>query len=83
MCAWYNPGMNTSICIEVDEDSARAFSKATAEEQRKLQLLLALRLRELTAGPARPLTEIMDEVSTQAEARGLTPEGLESLLDGE
>jgi hypothetical protein len=75
--------MNASICIEVDEDSARAFSAATVEEQRKLQLLLALRLRELTAGQARPLTEIMDEISEEAAARGLTPERLESLLDGD
>ena len=71
-----------SISIEVDEVSARAFSQASAEEQRKLQLLLALRLRELTTGPARPLNEIMDEIGAQAEARGLTPEILESLLDG-
>ena len=64
----------TSISIEVDEDSARAFSRASVDEQRKLQLLLALRLRELTARSARPLKEIMDEIGAQAEARGLTPE---------
>ena len=71
----------TSISIEVDEDSARAFSRASAEEQRKLQLLLALRLRELTAAPPRPLKDVMDETGAHAEARGLTPELLESLLD--
>ncbi|MBW3542017.1 MAG: hypothetical protein KY476_17245 [Planctomycetes bacterium] len=74
--------MNTAtISIEVDEDSARAFCEASAEEQRKLQLLLALRLRELTAGPIRSLKEIMDEMGAEAEARGLTPEILESLLN--
>lgn len=73
----------TSISIEVDEDSARAFSQAPAEEQRKLQLLLALRLRELTASPARPLQEIMDEIGARAHARGLTPEILEELLADE
>ncbi len=72
-----------TISIEVDADAARAFAEAPAEERRKLQLLLSLRLRELTAGPTRPLKEIMDEIGAQAEARGLTPEVLESLLHGE
>jgi hypothetical protein len=76
--------MNTStIAIEVDSDSARAYSQAPLAEQRKLQLLLALRLRELTACPTRPLAQVMDEIGAQAQARGMTPEVLESLLHGE
>jgi hypothetical protein len=71
-----------TISIEVDADTARVFSVASAEERRKLQLLLGLRLRELTAGPARPLKDIMDEIGARAEARGLTPEILEALLHG-
>ena len=70
----------TTISIEVDADAARAFSEASAEEQRKLQLLLSLRLRELTTGSTRSLKEIMDEIGAQAEAQGLTAEILESLL---
>ena len=73
----------TTISLEVDADTARAFSEASAEERRKLQLLLRLRLRELTARPARPLKEIMDEIGRHAEAQGLTPEILESLLRDE
>lgn len=72
-----------TICIEVDPATARAFAEAPVEERRKLQLLLRLRLRELTAGPFRPLNQIMDEIGQQAEARGLTPEILESLLNGQ
>jgi hypothetical protein len=76
--------MSTStIAIEVDSDAARAFTAASAEERRKLELLLALRLRELTSGPARPLQEMMDEIGAKAEARGLTPETLNSLLHDE
>lgn len=75
--------MRTTISIEVEADSARAFFEAPVNERRKLQLLLDLRLRELTTTPVRPLQEVMDEIGTQAEARGLTPERLESLLDGE
>ncbi|HEV3025915.1 MAG TPA: hypothetical protein VGX76_25750 [Pirellulales bacterium] len=71
----------TTISIQVDAEAARAFSEASAEEQRKLQLLLSLRLRELTVRPARPLKEIMDEIGADAEARGLTHDLLESLLN--
>lgn len=70
----------TSIPIPVDPDTAQAFAKASAEDQRKLQLLLSLRLRELTSTPARPLRVIMDEIGRKAEAQGLTPELLASLL---
>jgi hypothetical protein len=69
-----------TISIEVDAAAARAFREASSQDQRKLQLLLSLRLRELTSGPPRPLQEIMDEIGREAEARGLTPEILESLL---
>jgi hypothetical protein len=72
-----------TISLEVDAESARAFSEASAEDQRKLQLLLGLRLRELTSRPARPLKEIMDEIGRHAEERGLTPEILETLLRDE
>ena len=72
-----------TISLEVDADTARAFRAASDEERRKLQLLLRLRLRELTDRPARPLQEVMDEIGRHAESRGLTPEILESLLRDE
>jgi hypothetical protein len=72
-----------TIAIEVDTETARAFAAAPPEERRKLQLLLRLRLRELTVRPARPLKQIMDEIGLEAEASGLTPGILESLLHGD
>jgi hypothetical protein len=72
-----------TISLEVDADSARAFCAASANERRKMQLLLSLRLRELTARPARPLKEVMDEIGRHAEAQGLTAEILETLLRDE
>jgi len=71
-----------AISIQVDPATARAYDAASPEERRKLQLLLRLRLRELTTGPSRPLKQIMDELGQEAESRGLTPEILESLLNG-
>jgi hypothetical protein len=72
-----------TMSIPVDADTAQAFAKASAEDRRKLQLLLGLRLRELTSAPGRPLKTIMDEIGARAEARGMTPEVLESLLHDE
>ena len=70
-----------TISLQVDAESARAFTAASGEKRRKLQLLLSLRLRELTSGPMRPLSEIMNEIGANAETQGLTPEILKSLLD--
>jgi hypothetical protein len=69
-----------TISIKVDPATAEAFARASTEGRRKLQLLLGLRLRELTSAPGRPLKAVMDEIGAHAEARGLTPEILESLL---
>ena len=72
-----------NITIEVDEAAARAFAEASPGEQQKLQLLLSLRLQELTASPGRSLQTVMNEIGREAEARGLTPEILETLLRDE
>ena len=79
-----NEKMSTeNISITVDADAARSFCEASPEERRKMELLLGLRLRDLTSGRVRPLKEIMDEIGRQAEARGLTPGMLESMLSEE
>jgi hypothetical protein len=69
-----------TISIQVDEKAAQAFATATTEEQRKIELLLNLRLQDLTTGARRPLKAVMDQIGTPAEAAGLTSEILESLL---
>jgi len=87
--SWYNcagrilrrDSMGTSlISIEVDASAALACDAASADEKRKLQLLLNLRLREIMAAPQRSLQQIMDEIGANAKERGLTPEILESML---
>ena len=72
-----------NISIAVDADAARSFFEASPEERRKLELLLRLRLRELTLERVRPLKEIMDDIGSDAEAKGLTPEILESMLENQ
>jgi hypothetical protein len=71
----------TTITIQVEAEAAKAFAEASPEEQRKMQLLLSLRLQELTTTQGKSLQTVMDEIGARAEARGLTPEILQSLLD--
>lgn len=70
----------TTITIQVDADAAKAYAEVSSEVQRKMRLLLSLRLRDLTTPGRRSLQDLMDEISEKAKARGLTPSLLESLL---
>jgi hypothetical protein len=72
-----------AITIPVDAETARAYRMASRDDQKKIQLLLRLRVRELTELPTTSLAEIMDDIGAKAEARGLTPEILEALLHDE
>ena len=73
----------TPLTIAVDAQSAEAFAKATPEDRRKVELLLALRLRELTGDSRNSLQQIMDEAGAEAQRNGLTPELLSKLLHGD
>jgi hypothetical protein len=68
------------ISIPVDAATALAYNQAPPEEQKKIQLLLRLRVRELFAPSNVSLQQIMDDIGAKAEARGLTSEVLETLL---
>jgi hypothetical protein len=74
---------NTTISIPVDVSTALAYSQASVEQQQKIQLLLRLRVRELFSSSDVSLQQIMDDIGTKAEARGLTPQILETLLGDE
>lgn len=68
------------ITIQVEAEAARAFRAASPAMRRKLELLLSLQLAEFAQGkPA--LDQIMDEISRNAQARGLTSEILDQLLN--
>ncbi|HZM85687.1 MAG TPA: hypothetical protein VFF31_03935 [Blastocatellia bacterium] len=72
-----------AITIQVDSEAARAFNKAPAEEQRKMEALVSLWLKEIAAAETRPLKEVMDEIGQEAQRRGMTSEMLDSLLKDE
>ncbi len=73
---------NPTITIPLDAQTARAYNSAPPDEQRKIQALLSLWLRELASGEYPSLQKVLDEVGNKATARGLTPEVLDSLLKG-
>jgi hypothetical protein len=71
-----------TITIRVSPDAARGFNSASSDLQRKLEVLLNLRLLELIQQDE-SLEDIMRDISRKAQARGLTPEILESILSDE
>jgi hypothetical protein len=70
------------ITIRVDGNAAAIYLGASEQDRRKLDALLSLRLTE-TALPTRPLREVIREASHEAQAKGLTPEILRDILDGQ
>jgi hypothetical protein len=72
---------DTMITLSVDETTAAAYRTASAEDQRKIQLLFRVLLREYTAPSNISLRELMDDIGARAEAQGLTPAILEELLN--
>ena len=73
---------NPTITISLDPQTARTYDSAAPEEKRKIQALLSLWLRELTAGEFPSLEQVLNEVGRKAKACGLTSEILDSLLKG-
>jgi hypothetical protein len=72
--------LNTEkITIEVTPEAAKAFRSASEAERKKMELLLNLRLLEVTRA-RKPLEQIMREISQTAKERGLTEEILNDLL---
>ncbi|MEJ7652847.1 MAG: hypothetical protein WKH64_05655 [Chloroflexia bacterium] len=70
------------ITIHVDSTAAKAFNTASEEDRRKVEALLNLRLIEVVRS-RESLLEVMDEISSKAQQRGVTPEALQAGLDEE
>ena len=74
--------MEDRITISVDADVADAYRAVSDGDRRKLDLLINLRLREATQSE-QTLRDIMRDISRNAQQRGLTPQILQSILNGE
>ena len=69
------------ITIEVDSDVQEAFEQASEAEKQEIRSLIAIFFRQSLA--SKNLVEVMEEIGTRAEARGLTPEILADILADE
>lgn len=74
--------MAEQITVSVDSDVANLYRSASVEDRRKLDLLVNLRLRDVTVSGT-PLRDIMREIGRDAQRHGLTPDILQSILDEE
>ena len=72
--------MKTSeITVHVDPEVAIAYSSASEEDRRKMDMLVGFQLNEFIRS-SESLEEIMTGMSLEARNRGLTPETLDSML---
>jgi len=69
-----------TITIPLDSETAKAYKSEPASDQRKMQALVGLWLKDLAAVDSSTLEEIMNNLSKKAHSRGLTPERLGTLL---
>ena len=74
--------MDDRITVSVDADVADAYRAASDGDRRKLDLLINLRLREATHSE-RALRDVMQDISRNAQQRGLTPKVLRAILNEE
>lgn len=78
-------GAVEEIAIEVPSVVAEAYRSATEQERQRIVTQIGLMLRVSTASKqdaTRHLKQTMDNISSEAVANGLTPEILESILNG-
>jgi hypothetical protein len=69
------------ITIRVEPSAAAIYLGASEQDRRKLDALLSLRLTE-AARQSRSLREVIRDASEEAKAKGMTPEILREILDG-
>ncbi len=72
-----------SLTFHLMPSSAKIYKSTTAENQRKIQALLSLWLREIGSSDSDTLGNSMDTISDRAQERGLTPDILNQLLEDE
>lgn len=70
--------MTQAITIPVDSEIQQAFEQASEEERQELQVLISLFFKEGWA--KKNFVEVMQEIGSRAQERGLTPETLDEVL---
>lgn len=68
-----------NLQVKVEPEIANLYQKMNSTQQKKIQLLLGVWLKEAISNQT-SLEDIINQCSQEAQANGLTPEILESLL---
>lgn len=74
------PNLVEEITMQIDSEAAKAFKSAAPELQQKIQILFSAWLKEVTSSDQTSLKRLMDKISENAQAKGVTPEILETIL---
>ena len=69
-----------AITMQIDSEAAKAYKSATPELRKKIEILFSAWLKEVASKDRTALKQLMDKMSDKAQARGLTPEILETIL---
>jgi len=69
-----------SINIQLDDKSAQLYETTSEEKREQLRKLISFMVREFAESTPHSLLSLMDEMSREAEAKGLTPEILGTIL---
>jgi hypothetical protein len=69
------------ITIPIDIGTAEKYQRASEADRRKIQLFLQVLLQTTTPSSTEALKKLMNEMSAEAQSRGLTPEILEQILN--
>ena len=75
--------LTETITLQVESDVARFYNNAPQTDKQKLRALFGSWLKHYAEADVDSLKTTMDEVSRNAQSKGLTPEILESLLSDE
>lgn len=72
-----------TLTIEVDDEAARLFRAASEQEQKKMEALISLWLKDFAASRTRPLTEVVRDIGEKAVERGMTADILTAILEAD
>ncbi len=75
--------LTETITLQVESNAARFYNDAPQTDKQKLQALFGSWLKHYAEADIDSLKQTMDEMSRNAQSRGLTLEILESLLADE
>lgn len=70
-----------TIQIQLDDRAAQLYEVVPETKRRRLRQLIGFMVQEFTESTPQSLLTLMDEMSQEAAANGLTQEVLESILN--